>query len=179
MPRIVPAIGCLKKHLEIFRSTPEHYRPPSCPACGLAGLWCHGHYARKSAREGGELNPIPIPRYLCGKTQGCGKTCSLLPSGIAPRRWYLWAVQQAVLVALLAGNSIRTGAATCGRARRTVRRWWRWLQARHEQFAFYLRSRWPEWGRTEEWRPFWSRAIAECSLGELMAYLDGQGLIVP
>lgn len=158
MLRIVPAIGCLKKHLEIFRSTPERCRPPSCPACGLAGLWSHGHYARKSDREEGELNPIPIPRYLCGKVQGCGKSCSSLPSCLAPRRWYRWSVQQAVLLALLAGKSL------C-----TVRRWWRWLQARHERYAFYLRSRWPDWGRTEDWQAFWSRAIAEQGLPELMA----------
>jgi hypothetical protein len=60
-----------------------------------------------------------------------------------------------------------------------VRRWWRWLQARHDQFAFHLRNHQPEWGRAAQWQEFWQQALQEEPLRELMAYLDGRGLTVP
>ena len=103
MHRIVNAIATLQAHLEKWAHTPQDYRPKQCPHCGLAGLWGHGHYDRKADRDPGTLNPIPIPRFFC---RGCRRTCSRLPSCIAPRRWYLWSVQQAVLLCLLSGISL-------------------------------------------------------------------------
>ena len=67
---------------------------------GLVGVWRHGHYRRKTDREGQEgvyLDPVPIPRFYC---RHCQATCSRLPGCIAPRRWYSWLVQQAVLAVL-------------------------------------------------------------------------------
>jgi hypothetical protein len=171
----------LEQHLETLSSDPDKYRPTRCPTCGLGGLWCHGHYERKADRTG-ELNPIPVPRYRCGKEKGCGKTCSSLPSCIAPRRWYLWLVHQLVLLCLLAGESLESCAtkfANLGPAVSTMQRWWRWLKARHLEFSFHLRGLQPEWGRATQWREFWRRAIDEKPLRELMAYLAHQGLIVP
>lgn len=182
MSRIVPAIASLEQHLRTLNSDPEKYRPSRCPTCGLGGLWCHGHYCRKADRQSAKLNPIPVPRFLCGKEQGCGKTCSSLPSCIAPRRWYLWIVQQVVLVYLLAGASLESGATQCaslGPAVSTMQRWWRWLKRRHDEFSFHLRNHQPEWGRATQWREFWQRAMQEEPLRELMAYLDRQGLTVP
>jgi transposase-like protein len=180
MLRIVPLIASLQEHLDKLLCTPEDYRPRQCPRCGLAGLWCHGHYTRKADRQSGKLNPIPVPRYYC---PGCEGTCSRLPSCIAPRRWYLWSVQQAVLLCLLSGTSLRkcadTLACLLGPSGSTVRRWWRWLQARHDQFAFHLRNHQPQWGRAAQWQQFWQLALQEEPLRELMAYLDGLGLTVP
>lgn len=179
MLRIVPLVATVEEHLAKWICTPEDYRPKQCPHCGLARLWCHGHYCRKADRGSGQLNPVPVPRYYC---PGCRGTCSALPSCMAPRRWYLWAVQQAVLAYLLAGGSLdqcATELAHLGPALSTMRRWWRWLKARHVQFAFRLRELKPDWGRAEDLRTFWRWAIAQEGLRELMAYLDQQGLIVP
>jgi len=181
MSCIVPAIASLEQHLEALNSNPQKYRPSRCPTCGLGGLWCHGHYERKADRETGALNPIPVPRFLCGKVDGCGKTCSSLPSCIPPRRWYLWLVQQVVLAFLLAGESQESCAtqfANLGPAVSTMQRWWRWLKARHVEFSFHLRNLQPEWGRAPEGREFWRRAIEKEPLRELMAYRTHQGLIV-
>ena len=179
MSRIVPLIASLEEHLNRLAQAPEDYRPPQCPKCGFAHMWAHGHYHRKADRETGKLNPIPVPRFVCGRKGGCRATCSRVPSCLPPRRWYLWSVQLAVLWCLLSGASLRHCTEECGRSRSTVRRWWRWLEERHEIFSFKLLTREPEWGRAADWSQFWRRALAEQPLAELMAYLDGQGVIVP
>lgn len=176
MLRIVPLIASLQDHLDQLTQRPQTYRPKRCPKCGLAGLWGHGHYERKADRSGGQLNPITVPRYRC---RGCRATCSRLPSCLPARRWYLWSLQQSVLECLLGGASLRECAQRCGCARSTVRRWWQWLQVRHDRFAFHLRTHQSEWGRAAHWREFWQRALTEAPLRELMVYLDRRGLIVP
>ena len=176
MYRIVPAIESLEQHLRILISNPERYRPTRCPYCGLGTLWCHGYYERKADRGSGVLNPIAVPRFLCA---GCKHTCSRLPSCIAPLRWYDWAMQQAVLLSVLLGQSPHVCAKAFGVGRRTVTRWWRWLEERTEEFEFHLRSRFIEWGRAVGWRAFWQLAFSQQPLRELMAWLDQQGLTVP
>lgn len=179
MPRIVPAITCLEHHLKTLTEEPEAYRPANCPGCGLSGLWAHGCYERKADRKTGKLNPVAVARFLCGRKTGCGRSCSSLPSALPPRRWHLWSVQAVALLSLLCGASIRGCAVLCGRARSTVRRWGSWLEERHELFAFHLRSHWPEWGRSSPWQEFWQRCLREQPLGESMAWLDRQGVVVP
>jgi transposase-like protein len=176
MLRIVPLIASLQQHLSELERAPAAYRPPRCPHCGFARLWNHGHYKRKADRGSGVLNPIPVPRFVC---RGCRVTCSVVPSCLPPRRWYAWSVQAAVLLSLLSGTSLRECADTSGCARSTVRRWWQWLQQRHEQLAFHLRSHWPEWGRAGSWQEFWQAALAQEPLREVMAWLDRQGVVVP
>lgn len=179
MSRIVPAIASLSHHFETLRQSPEVYRPSTCPHCGLGRLWGHGCYERKADRRpgpGGSLNPIPIPRFLC---QGCRQTCSRLPECIAPRRWYDWAVQQVVLLWLLGGGSLHQAAVQGGVDRHTVRRWWAWLKERSATFGFWLRGGFPEWGRAVEGAGFWQGCWNAMPLRRVMAWLDGQGLVVP
>lgn len=178
MHRIVGGITSLAQHLVTVATDPEQYRPTACPRCGRAGVWRHGCYHRKADRgAGGEesLNPVAVLRYLCA---ACERTCSRLPECIAPRRWWDWAVQQAVLALLLAGISVHGCARASGRDRHTVRRWRDWLQGRGEQFAFFLRSRWPELGRVADFESFWRHVIDEVSLQQAMVLLDRE-LVVP
>lgn len=179
MPRIVPSITSLTQHLETLRHAPEVYRPPACPHCGLCGLWCHGCYERKADRSSEpseRLNPIPVPRFLC---QGCGRTCSRLPACTTPRRWYGWSVQQLVLQLLLVGCSLHRCGCWMDLDRRTVGRWWGWLKARGDEFSLFLRSRFPELGRTVDLGSFWSAVLMRLGLMNTMAWLDGQGVVVP
>jgi hypothetical protein len=175
---ILPAIASLERHLKTFDSEPEKYRPDCCPHCGLAGVWSHGRYERKADRENGIFNPVPIPRYRCGKVRGCGRTCASLPSCIPPRRWYLWSAQQAVLALLLIGAPLHECARTLGRSRVTVRRWWHWLGNRHAHFWRHLRSLRPEW-RLNYGLDFWERALETEPLRELMAVLNDKNIAVP
>jgi len=179
MNRIVASIASLAEHLLAVATDPEVYRPAACPHCGLAGVWRHGCYHRKVDRsDEGRLNrldPVPVLRFLC---RACVRTCSRLPACIAPRRWYDWVVQQAVLLLLLGGMSLNGCARCSGRDRRTVRRWRAWLLERGEQFAFFLRSRLPELGRKACFNSFWRNVIEELSLQQAMVLLDPD-LVVP
>ena len=179
MQRIVPAILSLEQHRDALQREPVTYRPAGCPHCGLARLWGHGGYARKADRDrasSGALNPVLIPRFLC---QDCRHTCSRLPECIAPRRWYGWAVQQVVLLWLLAGGSVHQAAVQGGVDRHTVRRWRERLRARDEVFGFRLRARFPELGRAVEFSGFWQGCWAAMPLSEAMAWLDLEGVLVP
>lgn len=179
MPRILPEIATLTQHLDTFYSDPERYRPDACPCCNLARPWAHGFYTRKADRPPsgqGQLNPIPIPRFLCPH---CRRTCSRLPECIPPRRWYLWVVQQAVLCRALSEWSIRLIHQTSGPARSTIRRWRDWLEARGMTFAFHLKSHFPQLGRFEEGTAFWQAVFERPGLAGAMAVLDRLGEIVP
>lgn len=178
MDRIVGSISCLAEHLIAVVTDAELYRPEACPHCRRAGVWRHGCYHRKADRSAGgaeSLNPVPVLRFLC---RACARTCSRLPACIAPRRWYDWVVQQAVLLLLLSGVSLHGCAHCSGRDRRTVRRWRDWLGERGEQFAFFLRSRLPELGRVADFDAFWRNVIDEVSLQQACALLD-RDLVVP
>ena len=176
MRRIVAGITSLEEHLETIRQKPEAYRPQSCPHCGIKQLRQHGYYYRKADRRAQRprLDPVPISRYCCA---GCRRTCSRLPECIAPRRWYLWSVQQEVL-------SHRVGAAPAGSgehgqpAARSIGRWWRWLRDRGALFAFHLRVRFPELGRASEFCDFWRQVFSSLGLPRAMAWLD-QEISVP
>lgn len=179
MNRIVSSVTTLLQHVEAVKQTPEVYRPSCCPHCGIKIVWQHGYYTRKADRRhdgDGSLNPLPILRYRCS---GCRRTCSRLPLCIAPRRWHDWSVQQGVLERLLNGFS-RHHCARCDAApdRRTVGRWWHWLQACGQTFEFHLRSRLPELGRVAEFADFWRQVFKSMGLAAAMALLD-QEMIVP
>jgi len=177
MNRILGTITTLDQHFVELASGGDAYRPANCPHCEVGGLWHHGCYRRKadrSADSSESRNPVPILRFLCN---ACLRTCSRLPACIAPRRWYDWALQQMVLLLLLAGGSLHQGRRQTGRARSTLRRWRDWLHARSAQFTFFLRSRLPELGRLPE-PDFWPRVIASMSLRDAMTQLD-QDLVVP
>lgn len=178
MNRIVASVTTLEQHIEAIEHTPEIYRPLSCPHCGIKIVWQHGCYTRKADRRSqgdGSLNPVSIPRYCCS---ACRRTCSRLPRCIAPRRWHDWSVQQGVLERLLNGASRHACAGAEVPNRRTIGRWWRWLQERGQTFEFHLRSRVPELGRAAGFGSFWRQGFQSMGLAAAMARLD-QEMIVP
>lgn len=190
MRRIVAGITSLLQHFQEIEQRPESYRPACCPECGLKPVWVHGRYSRKAdlCHRGDEnLNPVPILRYRC---PGCGLTCSRLPECIAPRRWYAWQLQEKRLRRLLAPScpdapesSDVSGAADAADpcpipARRTVQRWWHWLQARTMEFRFALSSRFPELGRAADGTGFWLQVFDTLGLSRAMAWCD-QEMNVP
>jgi hypothetical protein len=177
MSRIVASVTTLEQHIEAVKQTPEIYRPLSCPHCGIKIVWRHGCYTRKADRRhdgNGSLNPVPILRYCCS---ACRRTCSRLPRCIAPRRWHDWSVQQGVLERLLNGAS-PPGAGVVGPDRRTVGRWWHWLQACGPTFEFHLRARLPELGRSGGFGDFWRQVLESMGLAAAMARLN-QEITVP
>lgn len=180
MSRIVSGISTLRQHIETLRSKPEFYRPLRCPNCKHSGLWSHGCYFRKADRQPTSaeayLNPIPIPRYLCSL---CRHSCSRLPECIPPRRWYSWLFQQQVLKSLLTGCSLHRNSVMHDLCRNTIRRWWRWLALSTPTFEFFLKSRYPELGRSADWQSFWRVCLNKMPLSSAMAGLDHDGVTVP
>lgn len=179
MSRILPVIGTLVQHLSCLEHQPEAYRPTCCPHCGKGALWCHGSYTRLADREGDSgvyLDPVPIPRYFC---PDCRLTCSRLPACIAPRRWYLWAAQQAAMVLVIGGSSFQKIAAQCRADRRTISRWWHRLEEQFTVHGFHLRNRFPELGRHVSFSSFWSACLEQMSLADAMGWLDRDGVVVP
>ena len=185
MFRIVPGLLSLEQHLAALFRDPERYRPPACATCGLARPWAHGCYTRKSDRPphgDGRRNPIPILRYRC-RNPACRVTCSRLPACIPPRRWYLWVVQQAVLLAVLSGTSLsaaaRHFAPLRGPARSTLGRWQSWLKDADPGWAFHLKARFPELARCGDGTAFWTGTLEQLGLIQAMTTLDGLGECVP
>ncbi len=177
MHRIVATVTSLEQHRRQLASDPESYRPAACPHCGVGKPWRHGCYQRKAERSQSNVGRdlVPVPRFRCDP---CRRTCSCLPACVAPRRWYDWVVQQLVLLCLAGGDSLHAAARYCQVARHTARRWRDWLAARGEQFAFFLRSRFADWGRAGDSAAFWRISLGQRSLAELMAWLD-RDLVVP
>ena len=179
MLRILPGIETLEQHQERLRDDPDAYRPERCPHCGKGGMHRHGHYERNVPRGEGMarlLGSLFIPRFYCPKCQG---TCSRLPACLSPRRQYWWKTQQAVFEGLLKGASIRELARGLWPSRRTIGRWWRALQARFDELSFSLRSRFPQLGRAEDGKAFWSNCFEQMSLAMAMSQLDQAGISVP
>lgn len=178
MQVILSGIECLNQHIKLLAEDPHSYRPSRCPGCGKAGLWCHGRYPRWPGRnlDDRHLNPVFILRFIC---PDCGKTCSVLPECIPPRRWYLWAVQQLVLSAILAGQSIRSVSRKVGPARSSVRRWRDWLAARFVEYASCLRSLYAEFGRAQTGASFWPSVWRVMNLAKAMTYCHQYGMTVP
>ncbi len=179
MARMLPGIETLEQHQERLRDDPEAYRPERCPHCGKGGLHRHGYYERNAPRGEGmafSLGSLFIPRFYCPKCRG---TCSRLPACLSPWRQYWWKTQQAVLERLISGASIREVAQRMCPSRRTIGRWWHWLQEQFNEHSFHLRSRFPELGRTADWKEFWSLCFGMMGLDKAMGWLDRLGVVVP
>lgn len=172
MQRIVAGIMSLEQHNQAISLTPEIYRPPRCPYCGIKNVWCHGHYDRKADlcnRGEANLNPVPIPRYRCTE---CKRTFSRLPECIAPWRWYNWLLQQIGLRAVFDGAPLVMPPVCKTPARRTLQRWMGWLRERGLSFRSYLTSRFPELGRLADDADFWRQVFETVGLSGAMAWLD-------
>ena len=176
---ILQNIQSLSQHCERLMVNPQDYMPTCCPYCNHHKLWRHGGYPRKPDRNNKScpsLNPILIPRFRCA---ACRRTCSVLPECIAPRRWYLWKIQQAVFELVLLGQSYRSIAKALIPSRRTIGRW---IARFIEQFKIYgnaMRSEFPDLGRHSNPINFWQAALSQSSLSQWMAFLHQHGVLIP
>ncbi len=84
-----------------------------------------------------------------------------------------------LLYCLLAGGSMRYASSLIGVGRSTGRRWWNWLKGQSDRFAFYLKDRFPDLGRTLDRRHFWITYFKGGSLSFAMVILDQAGVEVP
>lgn len=186
MTLIQSEISSLAQHIKALSNSPQTYRPDSCPGCQHAVVWSHGCYTRQpgcSDLAEQSLSPVPILRFYC---PSCHSTCSVLPECIPPRSWYLWRVRQAILLHLLAGNSIRS-AVTCEAENsnpvkptcNTIKRWWNSFKGNFEQYSSVLRAMFPCLGRHTGFTEFWKALFALRPLSSAMRLLHWEGVSIP
>lgn len=173
---ILAGIRSLRHHIDQLCSQPNDYQPENCPHCNHPKPWQHGCYFRKADREREGLGLIPIPRYLCS---GCRRTCSTLPECIPPRRWYLWKLQETLILLLLQAQSFNAVARQFLPVRSTLRRWWDWFKQQFFLHRDALLEHWPELGRHSAFRPFWLTCLETHPLSEAMLLIQRNGQTVP
>jgi transposase-like protein len=175
---ILPDIRSIPQYLGSFNNRFDGYRP-SCANCHKKGLRRHGCYYRKPDRQRSgtkSLNPVPIQRFFC---PSCRRTTSVLPECIAPRRWYMWEVQQTVLSRLLIHQSLRKISQMTSVSRSSCRRWWNWLKDRYLLHGATLRSHYPDLGRHPEYNNFWMAYWHKMPFSRAMLLCHQSGDIVP
>ncbi|MDQ6951803.1 MAG: hypothetical protein Q9M26_09070 [Mariprofundales bacterium] len=113
---------------------------------------------------------MKVFRYLC-HYQDCGRTCSCLPECIPPRRHYLWDRQQAALVLVMLGKSIKAIIPPFSRpSLRTINRWKKRLFAKYNEHHLHLCSRYPELGKCATIESFWIACFEQ--VGMMRASFD-------
>jgi transposase len=168
----------LTHYLKLIEGGAKALRPPRCINCGKRSVWCHGTYVRKVHEKSlgiESLKPVNVPifRYLCSF---CKHTFSVLPKFISPRRWYVWAVQQAALLLIISGCSSTYTAKQLNLVINTCRRWIKNLKHKLLLHAFHLRSRFPELGRNDgSFIAFWSACLKQMSLAKAMYFIHRDG----
>lgn len=165
-------LGQLEDNINLF----EHIR---CCHCGYARVWKHGAYDRKADRwnpSEHSLNPIRIQRFFCPL---CKKTCSVLPECIPPRRWYLWEVQQTVLLLLLGGKSRYAIIKDILPSHRTISRWIARFREQFEKHKAALCQCYSDLGRTPHFTDFWRTCLRSLSLAAGMRLCYVAGVSIP
>jgi transposase-like protein len=167
MRNIIANIMSLRQYLnEIF-----FISEIKCQICCCNKLYKHGCYYRKAERQ-----KIAIKRFKC---TNCGHTCSILPECIPPRRWYLWEIQQAVLLMVLNGDSYRTIAKKTHPVSSTIARWIKHLKKRTVVYMDHLKFLYPKLNRLTDFKRFWRRCLEFFPLSKIMLNLNNAGIIVP
>jgi len=178
MVHILAEIMSLLQYVEQYHDD-KIDRLSRCPGCGLANPWCHGCYPRKSDRinpASESLNLIFIQRYYC---PGCGKTCSVLPECIPPRRWYLWETQQAAILLFMLNGSARAVEQQVKPSRYTIKRWLAWLITQFNSHKDTLCTHVPSFGLLTEPVDFWKHVFDKLSLGTAMRLCHVAGVSIP
>jgi transposase-like protein len=172
----LPEITKLIKYNNSFHA--KKHLPKCCFLCGSIALKKNGTYTRKThAGNSQTIYPVLIQRILCLE---CKHTFSVLPEWLPPRRWYVWAIQEKSLLALLLSTSIRMVSKQYKIARSTLRRWLNRFREQFEVHADQLKQLLPNiLGRTNDFVSFWRTCLAQCTLAQAMGYLHNTGIKIP
>lgn len=169
MRNIVPKIISLSQYLDIQHNNPNLLRPSCCPHCGDEVLWGHGCYERKANRKNviNIFDPILIHRYFCPR---CHRTCSTIPECLPHNKWYLWDIQQIVLIFFLIGKSFAAIAKKTMLPRHTVSRWINYFKTHLQKHKKLLYEQFSDLDISKSFSAFWLACLSKISLAQAMSY---------
>jgi uncharacterized protein YfbU (UPF0304 family) len=98
---------------------------------------------------------------------------------IAPKRWYLWDMQQTVLMLVLNGYSHALISRLYPPVRRTIGRWVAWLELEFLNHTHAIKEHFPDLGRYQKYVTFWPSCFKQMSLADAMFYVQQGGGSVP
>jgi transposase-like protein len=181
MPHILPGILSLIQYKNDVESNfREELRPERCECCGKSKPHRHGSYPRKAAGRNNDsdssLNPLRIQRYYC---PSCRKTMSVLPECIPRNRWYLWQVQQVILLLFTQGLSINKIAQSQKPSRHTISRWISRFKANffvHRDALVHVKTTLSQY---VTFNSFWEACLGRINLSEAMRLCHVLGVLVP
>src|SRR5690606_8208561 len=119
-----------------------------------------------------------IIRFKCSR-HNCNQTFSILPGLLAPHRWYLWCIQQAILLAYISGMSLNAITRSYTPCRNTIKKWILRFVDRWEIFCNELLSFHVELGKASQFEWFYSYLFDRWLLSKVMTVLHSQGLTIP
>jgi hypothetical protein len=96
-----------------------------------------------------------------------------------PKRRYLWALQEVILLQLLGGASLNAVAKQVRPSRKTIKRWFDRLKSRFALDAAALRNRFAELGRCDGVSEFWQTCLTKMSLASAMFHIHDSGTFIP
>lgn len=179
MVHILSGIVSLMQYQNVLNSEKHYYALEKCLCCGKSNPQRHGRYSRQADRTNkskDSLNPVFIQRYYC---PSCNKTCSVLPECIPPRRWYLWDIQQAVLILCLGGKSICAAARALVPSRQTISRWMHRFTEHFHLHKDVLSSIFTSLGRSCTMADYWQVAFETLTLSQAMRLCHIAGVPIP
>ena len=102
-----------------------------------------------------------------------------MPECISPKRWYLWNLQQAAIVLVLAGKSLTATAKKVTPSRHTISRWLGRLKERFRLYKDVLTRHFIDLGRTDDFAGFWLACFKKIPLSQAMCFCNAAGVDIP
>ena len=181
MTQIICDYSSIDHYMDDAKNNPTKLYPESCINCGSTDFVLNGFYPRKSENRGKDIQikngTLEIRRCKCKGV--CAGSYSILPSIIPPLRWYLWCMQQLVLMLCIAGVSIHQIAKQATVARSTVRRWISWGKCKWAMFCNELMLDLPYLSGITSCSQFYKRIFEKWKLSDVMCKLHHLGIVVP
>jgi len=179
MTQIIKEYGTVNQYRDDVKYHPENLKPQACDNCGCNHFWKNGDYERAiTGRDKDKSNSevVDIIRFKCSF---CHENYSVLPSMIPLFRWYLWCMQQWVLLLVLNGYSFYKAARVSGVDRRTVSRWFYWLKDKYKIIYHTMCQLDKNLSKYYLIKDFYSSLFSCHHLSKISMYLHQYNLLVP
>ena len=179
MTQLIKEYATIDQYNQDVKEYPDNLKPKECNNCGCHHFWFNGHYERAiSGRDQNKnhFDNVYIIRFKCSR---CHDHYSILPSIIPLLRWYLWCMQQWVILLVLNGYSFYKAARTARVDRRTVSRWYYWLEAKYKIIYHTMCHLNKTLSKHYRMKNFYLSLFAYHHLSKVSMYLHQYNLLVP